>query len=91
MKVIIQIQTLDVPLPELRAEAQGTRSIRLDWIYAGQPAETFIIERGTDKFGTFQEIYRASEGTSAYLDTELEPGITYYYWVKAQTAVNILI
>lgn len=71
---------LEAPI-ELEYKPLGGSVIMLKWKNVSSNIDGYIIERLGDN--GFEEIARLDVGLTTYLDTDLEPAVTYTYRVKA--------
>lgn len=69
----------------LRAASDGTAGVQLSWSYGGQ-ADAFGILRAQSPEGPYEWI--SSVGGTAYSDTQVSVGGTYYYQVYAAVMIN---
>lgn len=67
---------------ELSAEAISSTEVKLTWKDNSNNEDGFKIERKTED-GIYTVIATLPKNTTEYIDTEVEPGITYYYRVFA--------
>ena len=87
----------------LKATAVSGSQIDLSWkdvasnlnLWVDPPTDsvTYLIERSTSLEGPFTLIYRSSReelDLTTYSDTEITPGVTYYYRVQPKRFVNKL-
>jgi hypothetical protein len=71
-----------IPL-NLTAATVSPHRINLTWQDASGGGAAFIIERKHGSNGTWEVIDRTWRGVTGYSDGGLEPGITYYYRLRA--------
>jgi Ca2+-binding RTX toxin-like protein len=74
------------------AEAVTSTSIRLDWVDQSVNETGFMIFRSVDQV-TFTKVITTIEGAESWLDTDLVPGTTYFYRIKAraETANSVAV
>jgi hypothetical protein len=70
---------------QLNASAISTSEIDLSWIDTSTNETAFLVERSTDNV-TFTQIASLAAGSTAYSNTGLASGTTYYYRVRAQNS-----
>jgi len=75
----------------LTARAIGRTAVSLSWAYLGGEGvgvdTNFSVRRGTD-IGTLNEIADLGPGVLSYIDTELDPGTTYYYAIYPSASAD---
>lgn len=58
-------------------------NITLQWQDNSDNEDGFAIERKEGAGGTYTEIGRTAQNVTSYVDSSLQPGVTYYYRVRA--------
>ena len=69
----------------LTAAPAGTQSIHLAWSDLSDNEDSFVIERGPDST-SYNLIATVSSNITAFSDTGLAPGTTYFYRIRAVNA-----
>jgi hypothetical protein len=71
------------PPTGLSVSAVSPTSISLTWLDNSNNEANFVIERSNKKSGTYSVIGTVPANTKVFTDTNLTPGVTYFYHVRA--------
>ena len=72
----------------LNAEALSTTDIKLTWNDNTNFEDNYLVERKKDGENEFVQIASLAANSVEYTDTQLEPGTTYSYRVKAENSTT---
>lgn len=70
------------------ASAINPTSVSLAWTASEGIIYKYMITRYTGSVGNAQKIVEVLAPATSYVDTTVEPGITYIYWIKAMSLEN---
>ncbi|KKU03930.1 MAG: General secretion pathway protein G [Parcubacteria group bacterium GW2011_GWA1_47_8] len=70
------------------ASATSPTSASLAWTASEGIIYKYMITRYTGSVGNAQKIVEVLAPATSYIDTTVEPGVTYIYWIKAMSLEN---
>lgn len=87
MPIMVQSQNIKTVLPKLTAKSYSYSKIKLSWDKV-DGASGYQIYRATKKSGKYARIATVSAEKTAYINTKLTCGKTYYYKLRAYQVKN---
>ena len=70
------------------ASATSPTSVSLAWTASEGIIYKYMITRYTGNVGNAQKIVEVLAPATSYVDTTVEPGVAYIYWIKAMSSEN---
>ena len=70
------------------ASASSPTSVSLAWTASEGIIYKYMITRYTGNVGNDQKIVEVLAPATSYVDTTVEPGVAYIYWIKAMSSEN---